>query len=65
MTRNRFDPRVRAGISMFRQTGEDVVRPGPARLADELASGRRQRRHADLLDRDSLDVGYRLLVAEL
>ncbi|MEU2784888.1 hypothetical protein [Streptomyces sp. NPDC007110] len=50
---------------MFRQTGEDVVRPGPARLADELASGRRQRRHADLLDRDSLDVGYRLLVAEL
>jgi len=60
-----LDPRVRAGISMFAQIGEDAVRPGLARLADDLTSGRWHRRHAGLLDRESLDVGYRLLVADL
>lgn len=60
-----LDPRIRAGISMFAQVGEDAVRSGLSRLADDLPSGRWHRRHADLLDRESLDVGYRLLVAEL
>ncbi|MDI9832819.1 methyltransferase domain-containing protein [Streptomyces sp. KAU_LT] len=60
-----LDPRVRAGISMFAQLGEDVVRPGLDRLDGDLSSGRWHRRHAGLLDRESLDVGYRLLVADL
>ncbi|NUU23219.1 MAG: methyltransferase domain-containing protein [Streptomycetaceae bacterium] len=60
-----LDPTVRAGISMLAQTGEDALRPGLARLADDLASGRWHERHADLLDRDALDVGYRLLVADV
>jgi SAM-dependent methyltransferase len=60
-----LDPRVRAGISLLAQTGEDVIAPGLARLADDLASGRWHTRHAGLLTLDAFDVGYRLLVADL
>ncbi|WP_338146357.1 methyltransferase domain-containing protein [Streptomyces boncukensis] len=58
-------PEVRAGISLFAQTSDEVIRPGLARLSDDLSSGRWHQRHADLLDREALDVGYRLLVADL
>ncbi|MGV9316754.1 class I SAM-dependent methyltransferase [Streptomyces sp. NPDC003691] len=60
-----LDPRVRAGISMLAGTPDEILRPGLARLADDLSSGRWQRRHADLLKRDELDAGYRLLVVDL
>lgn len=60
-----LDPQVRAGISMLAQTGEEVLRPGLARLSDDLSSGLWHERHADLLDRETLDVGYRLFVADL
>ncbi|WP_406438175.1 class I SAM-dependent methyltransferase [Streptomyces sp. NBC_01613] len=59
-----LDPQVRAGISMLAQTGEEALAPGLARLAEDLATGRWHTAHADLLARDALDVGYRLLVAE-
>lgn len=59
-----LDPKVRAGISMLAQTGEDALRPGLARLADDLSSGLWHERHADLLARETLDVGYRLLLAD-
>ncbi|MFF8959744.1 class I SAM-dependent methyltransferase [Streptomyces sp. NPDC014894] len=60
-----LDPRVRAGISMLALTDEEILRPGLARLADDLSSGLWHERHADLLDREALDVGYRLLVADV
>ncbi|MFI5685734.1 class I SAM-dependent methyltransferase [Streptomyces sp. NPDC051636] len=60
-----LDPQVRAGISLCAQTGEDVIAPGLRRLADDLASGRWYRRHAELLGLDSIDVGYRLLVGHI
>ena len=60
-----LDPEVRAGISMLAQTGEEVLRPGLTRLSSDLSSGLWHERHADLLDRETLDVGYRLLVADL
>ncbi|MGW7618210.1 class I SAM-dependent methyltransferase [Streptomyces antimycoticus] len=60
-----LDPEVRAGISLFAQTGDEALQPGLARLSDDLSSGRWHQRHADLLDREALDVGYRLLVAHL
>lgn len=59
-----LDPRVRAGISLLAQTGEEVLAPGLARLADDLATGRWHNQHADLLALDTLDVGFRLLVAD-
>ncbi|WP_424857853.1 methyltransferase domain-containing protein [Streptomyces sp. SAI-170] len=59
-----LDPQVRAGISMLAQTGDDALAPGLARLADDLAAGRWHTRYADLLTLDSIDVGYRLVVAD-
>ncbi|MFJ6759357.1 class I SAM-dependent methyltransferase [Streptomyces sp. NPDC091273] len=60
-----LDPEVRAGISMLAQSGEDVLRPGLARLSDDLSSGLWHERHADLLDRETIDIGYRLVIADL
>ncbi|WP_426368087.1 class I SAM-dependent methyltransferase [Streptomyces sp. E-08] len=58
-----LDPVVRAASSTFAQLPASVVEPAIARLREDLASGAWHRRHADLLTRDSVDYGYRLLVA--
>ncbi|MER8156443.1 hypothetical protein [Streptomyces sp. NPDC094472] len=60
-----LDPQVRAGISLFAQARDEVLQPGLARLSEDLSSGRWHQRHDDLLDREELDVGYRLVVADL
>jgi SAM-dependent methyltransferase len=57
-----LDPVVRAGISVFSQLDQDVVEQGVARLASDLESGEWERRHADLLDLEELDLGYRLVI---
>jgi Methyltransferase domain len=59
-----LDPVVRAGISMFAQADDEMLRPGLDRLAADLESGRWRRRRSDLLARQTLDAGYRLLIAE-
>jgi SAM-dependent methyltransferase len=59
-----LDPRVRSGISLLAQTGEAALATGLAALTEDLATGRWHTRHADLLTRDTIDVGYRLLVAD-
>ncbi|MEU6366767.1 hypothetical protein ABZ876_13820 [Streptomyces sp. NPDC046931] len=46
------------------QIGEEAIAPGPTRLAEDLAAGRRHTRHAELLTPDTMDVGYRLLVSD-
>ncbi|HWG75137.1 MAG TPA: methyltransferase domain-containing protein [Acidimicrobiales bacterium] len=58
-----LDPNVRANISSLLQLDPDQVRPGVARLAADLESGRWQRRYGHLLELDSLDLGYHLIVA--
>jgi SAM-dependent methyltransferase len=60
-----LDDTVRAGISMFALTPKQLLDRGLERLESELASGAWTRRHADLLDLPELDLGYRLLVADL
>jgi SAM-dependent methyltransferase len=57
-----LDPAVRAGISTLAKRTEDELAEGLARLRADLESGAWARRHADLLERDELDLGYRLLV---
>jgi SAM-dependent methyltransferase len=59
-----LDPAVRAGISTMARR-EDELAEGIARLRADLESGEWARRHADLLDLEELDLGYRLLVASL
>jgi SAM-dependent methyltransferase len=56
-----LDSTVQAGISLFTQVDPGLLRPGLARLAADLDSGRWQRTYADLLERDELDLGYRLV----
>ncbi|NEC24910.1 class I SAM-dependent methyltransferase [Streptomyces parvus] len=58
-----LDPIVRQASSTFAQMPASVVEPAIERLRADLASGAWHRRHADLLERDSVDYGYRLLIA--
>jgi SAM-dependent methyltransferase len=58
-----LDPEVRAGISVLAARTPEELAPGLERLRKELESGAWAERHADLLERDALDLGYRLLVA--
>ena len=60
-----LDETVRAGISMFALTPKSLLDRGLERLEADLASGAWARRHADLLELPELDLGYRLLVADL
>jgi SAM-dependent methyltransferase len=58
-----LDPTVRAGISAFAQMEPRAVDEGIRRLREDLDSGAWDREHADLLELEELDLGYRLLVA--
>ena len=58
-------PRVRAGISVFSQLEASHVASGIAALEADLDSGAWERRHHDLLELDSLALGYYVVVAEL
>jgi SAM-dependent methyltransferase len=60
-----LDPAVRAAISNLADPTAPPVDEGLARLAGDLVSGAWHERHADLLGLEELDLGYRLLVAEL
>jgi hypothetical protein len=51
---------VRAGISTLAKRSDEELAAGLARLRADLDSGAWARRHADLLERDALDLGYRL-----
>jgi hypothetical protein len=57
-----LDPAVRANCSGLALADPSVIARGVARLRDDLASGAWHERHADLMERDSVDLGYRLLV---
>lgn len=56
-----LDPRLRAAISSFHMLGD--VSTELARLEADLVSGAWAARHGDLLGREELDLGYRLVVA--
>ncbi|HEX7297839.1 MAG TPA: class I SAM-dependent methyltransferase [Solirubrobacteraceae bacterium] len=60
-----LDPAVRAGISTLAKRSEDELADGLERLRADVESGAWARRHADLLELEELDVGYRLLTASL
>jgi SAM-dependent methyltransferase len=60
-----LDPAVRAGISIFSLLPEEEIADGVARLGADLESGAWAARHAGLLGLDELDLGFRVVVAEL
>jgi hypothetical protein len=59
-----LDQTVRDGISVFAQAGEEATEKAMEQLRADLDSGAWHERHADLLDRDELDLGYKLVIAE-
>lgn len=59
-----LDPAVRSGISLFTAIDDECLQPTLDRLAGDLRSGRWHERHADLVDQNDLDAGYRILVAD-
>jgi SAM-dependent methyltransferase len=60
-----LDDRVRAGISVFARLDDDEKASALARLRADLRTGVWEKRNLDLLQLDELDLGYRLVVAEL
>jgi len=58
-----LDARVRGAISTFAKVPPGAVESGLERLRRDLADGTWARRHGHLLDRDEIDLGYRLVVA--
>ncbi len=53
---------VRSAISSFSVFG---CEPGLERLRADLDSGRWAERHGDLLDREAMDLGYRVVHCEI
>lgn len=60
-----LEPAVRAGMSVFAQIPAAAAERGLSALARDLADGRWDERHGALRTRPELDLGYRLIVAEL
>ena len=60
-----LDPQIRSGMSLFTQTTDPAVAKQLSVLRDDLRSGEWHRRNAPLLNRTTIDLGYRLVVAEL
>ena len=58
-----LDPVVRAGISTMAKRAPGELDAGLARLADDIRTGAWAEGHADLLELEELDLGYRLLVS--
>ena len=60
-----LDPVVRDGMSGMRAMDQQVVARAMARLEADLRSGEWDRRHGDLRRRAEMELGYRLVLAEL
>jgi len=58
-----MDPVVRGGMSTFNKITD--VDGRIELLRNDLATGEWARQHRDLLNRDSIDLGYRILIARL
>jgi SAM-dependent methyltransferase len=60
-----LDERLRAGISVFARLEDRVVTRMVSELRADLQTGRWSRRNAKLLGLDEVDLGYRIVSAEL
>jgi hypothetical protein len=60
-----LDSEIRRNISNFALAAEDDLAEGLARLAADLESGEWDRRYGHLRSLPELDLGHRLLIAEL
>ncbi len=59
-----LDPHIRCAMSGFTQLAPQVVQAGLAQLAADLRSGRWDEQFGWLRRQESLDLGYRLIIAQ-
>jgi SAM-dependent methyltransferase len=59
-----LDPAVRRGISMFAKLPSDVIDRGLGHLSNDLSSGRWEKLFGRLRMQESIDLGYRLVIAK-
>lgn len=59
-----LDPEVQATISTLAQLPANVVARAMGQLSQDLANGDWSTRYAELLQRDEMDLGYQLIVAD-
>ena len=60
-----LDPTVQAGMSILAMTPKSQLGFGLTKLREDLNSGTWAKRHRHLLGKPALDLGYRLVVADL
>ncbi|MFG1795873.1 class I SAM-dependent methyltransferase [Nocardia sp. NPDC049149] len=60
-----LDETVQAGMSMLALTPKPLLQEGLSRLRSDLETGTWTARYADILDQPHLDLGYRLITADL
>lgn len=60
-----LDARLRAAMSGFVMLPDDELERGLARLEADIDSGAWERRHGALREREAVDLGYRLVVADV
>ena len=60
-----LDDRVKNGISSFQQIHQTALAKGLAKLKADLDSGIWRKCYADLLGKEAIDLGYRLIVANI
>ncbi|MFC9995225.1 class I SAM-dependent methyltransferase [Nocardia sp. NPDC127526] len=60
-----LDPSIRAGMSMLALTPKNALQEGLSRLQADLETGEWERRHHHLRNIPQLDLGYRLLIADI
>ena len=58
-----LDPGVRAAMSGIALLPSGVVARGVEELTADIRSGRWAERHADLIEAEEYDLGYRLVIA--
>lgn len=58
-----LDPEVHAYSSSFSLVSDTAVSKGTRKLAEDLTDGTWHQRHAEILDNESLDCGFRLIAA--
>ena len=59
-----LDPDTRNAISSFAQLPDEIVSKAMVRLRNDIESGNWAVRHAELSEREEMDFGYRLVVAD-
>ncbi len=60
-----LDDHVKKGISSFQQIPHRALIRGLGKLKADLENGLWYKRYADILEKEEIDLGYRLIVAEI